>query len=321
MRSWWRASVFFAVLLAATGLGIYWHLNAGGHDIDLARRTVPLKINVYAADRGATVSLYVTLQPVHGDAYQVRLYGTSTTHSGLLVTATRPGKTPDGQVFGRLSPDRGGDLERGHFVATFLEAQQVKTLNTDWLELASFDIPARDIVTMKDGYAARFPALADVESGVSDAVYGSVDSGVSLSAGSLYLLPAAIDDPYPSAGDQAIRKPPAALRTHFYEPHELQTSEALLDARSLVTTGDVTINYPSNGTLESGAFVWRGEYALSPELAVVSRAAQDSRARYGFLSGIALATAVAALIALVQELPPRLTIRRWLRRRNDGGND
>jgi hypothetical protein len=32
------------------------------------------------------------------------------------------------------------------------------------------------------------------------------------------------------------------------------------------------------------------------------------------LSGIALASAVAVLIALVQELPPRFTIRRWFKR-------
>ena len=90
-------------------------------------------------------------------------------------------------------------------------------------------------------------------------------------------------------------------RTIFYEPSNLQTSERLSPIEEWLSRSDIQINQPQTGTLENGAFVWRGTNGLAPVLRLVDRSAAERRGQDEFFLGIALATAAAVLVALVQE--------------------
>lgn len=87
--------------------------------------------------------------------------------------------------------------------------------------------------------------------------------------------------------------------TRFYYPATIATEEQV-DA-SLVDY-EIGASYPAAATISPEALTWHGGAALGAVLTATASGAEDERARYSFLSGIALATAAAALIAFLQEL-------------------
>jgi hypothetical protein len=285
--------VLCVVLGAAAALGLYWHFAAQTDDPDLATRPVPLTVKVYSADPAAAVDLTLTVTPQKDRTSLAQLYVTASTKKDLLLTASLPDITTPRARFAPLSAGRTGGAS-GQYAAVISSPAELQRLNAAAELFATFRLPVGAITHHRGTYAARLPALGQGESdALAGVVYRSDAAPTQVDAGSISPGPALTGDA------------DGPGRTSFYVPDTLSTSESLLQARDVVANGDVEINYPGGGTLESDAFVWRGDYGVSPELTVVSRAARQRANRDAFLSGIALASAVAALIALVQELPDR----------------
>jgi hypothetical protein len=85
----------------------------------------------------------------------------------------------------------------------------------------------------------------------------------------------------------------------FYSPTTLRSLEQLdVDLSGYQILSDLPTG---GGTVVSRTAGWREEADLAPSLSAVRPSAQDIRSRNGFLAGIALAIAGAALIAALQE--------------------
>jgi hypothetical protein len=100
--------------------------------------------------------------------------------------------------------------------------------------------------------------------------------------------------------------------TNYYIPQTLITKDQL--NMSLIQYEPVT-DYPSNASFSSNNVAWQGVGELSPTLTAIEVGVPDTRAKYTFLAGVALAVATGALIALLQELNASR------RRREDQANE
>ncbi len=302
--------MLLVVLAAATAVGLYWHFSAQAPDAELASRPVPLSLKVYSEDQEASVDLTLTVSPDNGSGSEADLYLAASTTKDLLITASLPDDTASGRRFTELPRSRTDAAAGRKYVAVVSAPDELRELNRAGVLFASFRLPPGAITHQRGTYAARLLAVGQGESeAISGVAYRSTARADRVEATSLYLGPAVATE---ADLEAAEADPSAPVRTSFYVPGTLSTSEILLKARDVVAHGDVQLNYPSNGTLEADAFVWRGEFGVSPELTVISREATNRANRDSFLSGVALASAAAALIALVQELPDRW---RPLRRR------
>ena len=87
--------------------------------------------------------------------------------------------------------------------------------------------------------------------------------------------------------------------TNYYIPQTVITKDQL--NMSLIQYEPVT-DYPSNASFSSNNVAWQGVGELSPTLTAIEVGVPDTRAKYTFLAGVALAVATGALIALLQEL-------------------
>jgi hypothetical protein len=166
---------------------------------------------------------------------------------------------------------------------------------------------------------ARLPAIATDETGLG-AIYSAplvwADDG-------FHSYPDAV----PPRADEDVQDKPrqykvpsgAKVKTLYWEPKTLVTTEKLSDVGDFIPLDTIQLNTPSNGNVQGPYFVWNGSFGLSPALLATNRSLDRSfelrRARNDFLSGVLLATSAAALIALIQEAPDQWPWRWWRRRR------
>jgi hypothetical protein len=101
-------------------------------------------------------------------------------------------------------------------------------------------------------------------------------------------------------------KPMQAL---FYPPATLSASEILDNGADAVSDSDVLTDLPASSA-SNHALVWQGSFGLSPVLRAVPRSTEETEKSDDFLSGVALATGAAGLVAFVQEAPDQLQLRR-----------
>jgi hypothetical protein len=99
----------------------------------------------------------------------------------------------------------------------------------------------------------------------------------------------------------------------YWEPETLVTTEVLDDVADFIPLDTIQLNSPSTGNVQGQDFVWTGSFGLSAALLATNRGLEQRHLRNDFLSGVFLATSVAALIALIQETPDAWPWR-WRRR-------
>src|SRR5207247_2481884 len=93
----------------------------------------------------------------------------------------------------------------------------------------------------------------------------------------------------------------------FWQPEKLTTTETI-EGLGELPNARLDVVAPFNGAATSDRFSWTGSYGLSGVLVATDRGLQDKLANDEFLSGVALATSAAAVVALVQEGSDRI---RW----------
>ena len=107
------------------------------------------------------------------------------------------------------------------------------------------------------------------------------------------------------------------MRALFFPPATLSASEILDNGGDAVSDSDVLTDLPASN-VDDHALVWRGSFGLSPVLRAVPRSTEEAEKSDDFLSGVALATGAAGLVAFVQEAPDHLRLRQ---KRDAADND
>lgn len=105
---------------------------------------------------------------------------------------------------------------------------------------------------------------------------------------------------------------PALVKEPFYEPFyvpdTIYTNVIMNGLASTLQDGyRIDYTYPSNYRFSGSSVIWSGDLSLSPIILATNVDAEQTRANYDFLAGIALAVAAAAFIALIQEIKPQGT--------------
>ena len=99
--------------------------------------------------------------------------------------------------------------------------------------------------------------------------------------------------------------PSAGNPEAFFVPNALRTTERLDFVSRDLQDYRLESVQPSNGGLVGDDFVWQGGTVLEGTASESNLEAEQFRSNAAFISGIAFATAAAAFIAFVQELPRR----------------
>jgi hypothetical protein len=97
----------------------------------------------------------------------------------------------------------------------------------------------------------------------------------------------------------------------LYWPTKLLATEVLAGAQSSLAHARIDSILPVNGSLQGDSYVWQGTGSLEPTISATKINAAESQSTYAFASGIAFATAAAAFIALMQEVPNDIPFPRW----------
>jgi hypothetical protein len=100
-------------------------------------------------------------------------------------------------------------------------------------------------------------------------------------------------------------------RDDLYWQAAIQATEVLTGAKSILAGSSIDSVLPPDGNLEGDSYVWEGAGLLEPTLTATNMNATESQGNYDFLSGIFFATAAAAAIAFIQELPEAIPLPNW----------
>ena len=318
MRSRWRALFFLIVLIGSAALGLHWHA-AANRQVAAIPSDAPLKLNVFVTDRSARVTLSTDLEQDDSCTMsencvsfeRVVLLGQVSGKATVLITSNRPA---DGGFLANFKPSHLKDAGPNFAYTLIAPAAEVQRGNFFLI----FDLPRKYIIDTSSGaISARLPEIGGLEDTTDGRPVGLDDlseADPSFGFGSRHQLVYApvppmtattpVSDPKTWVDDTG--KPMQEL---FYPPATLSASETLDNGGDAVSDSDVLTDLPASN-VNNHALVWRGSFGLSPVLRAVPRSTEETEKSDDFLSGIALATGAAGLVAFVQEAPDQLRLRR-----------
>jgi hypothetical protein len=235
----------------------------------------------------------------------------------ILISANRPEE--DGR-FATITQDK-LDSEDDPWIP--LDDIYFDVLDTAWPSefdpgrgdfVGSFALPESTIVEDHGNLQAKLPSIGSGEYAGFGVMYGLVGDGKTLTPNTFSAKVTQKDnvkvfDEY-DPRDYTLGDSTKEVSSLFWAPKTLQTTERVTAVGNYLYDSDILVNQPSSGTVVNGDFVWSGSYGVDPVLSAVNRDAEEHRARDEFLSGVALATAAAAFVALVQEAPDRMIVGR-----------
>ncbi len=184
--------------------------------------------------------------------------------------------------------------------------------------VGTFDLDPRYFASTGDSVRAQLPIVADGEFGSPIASLGTVrDPDENGSTQALVEVEPKRDADLMNPDPAAWQSGKQAVKHLFFEPLDLTTSARLVLDPDAIADSELRINSPSDGVQAGNTFEWKGSNGLHPRLVAVKRSIAQSDASEEFLAGIFFASAAAALVALLQELPEefRLSAFRPRRRR------
>ena len=289
MVSRWKIAVFSILCLASCGAFAYLQVDSTSHQTDVATLARPgLEVHLWVSSPKAEVSLNVSVTAQSGRK-EAAVYVQTNPVTDVLVAVPKPVPHFDSS-FKKLDtfvplPDDNDPIPPPpqHYYELTKAAQIPDNKDALGYLLGEFPLSSGSLSWSSEVLTAQLPPIAEGEMGDQRYPEFGIDTNTVYSY---------FDLRYPDT-----------YRTLFYEPSNLQTSERLSPIEEWLSHSDIQINQPETGTLENGAFVWRGTNGLAPVLRLVDRGAAEQRSRDEFLSGIALATAAATLVALIQEFP------------------
>jgi hypothetical protein len=323
MKSTWRAVALALVLGVCVVLGLSWHVSARSTDLSsqgLGMGRFDLDVAVFTENARITLSIdSKTFTHSNHSFTNVSLEPSEPTRL-LIVSSHAPS---------RILASRSNDTVRvGDQYLTVVPRNYspptVRGSSTD--VLLRFDSPERSVSERHGVVVINLPAFETAIGADSYPTYGFASRHAVPAVSEIYADPrprtgVATGETNPRAyvGSLPIRQDlrpstgshpstPRVMRALFWAPHSVKIADVATDAARTLSGVQIQTTNPFAPTTDAGDVVWRTTTSnLSPpRLVAVSRELQESKQRDEFLSGIALATGAAALIALLQEGPDEI---------------
>ena len=308
MKSRWRAGAFAAVAVISAVAGLLWHAGADRPTKLDASPQPPLRLGIYESDHKVPLDVHLDITS-QGPGWQVQVLLTfearRPTPVNLILTSNTP-PNPDARPI-QLPTGHGGTAADRYLVPVFDGDQDDDAAFVN-VPVATFTLSRDDVSRTSDVIKAQLPSIATGEdNSLSQPLFGLIGTagartepdGEHLFGRSQMQWDAASSFDGSDLDWDLTGGRPFAVR--YFQPQHLTTTETLAGLGDQLSDSDIRVDIPSNGLIDSAGFIWQGSYGLSPRLLAVSRSSEDRQDQEEFLSGIALATAAAATVALIQE--------------------
>lgn len=116
----------------------------------------------------------------------------------------------------------------------------------------------------------------------------------------------------PDASGEVTAPPPGPGKdvTGFGNPRSFSATESIWNGAAALIGSRIDTVLPPSVAVENNSLEWTTHNILAPEIDTSRKAVADSKGTYDFYAGLAFATAAAAAVAALQELPPGRAARR-----------
>jgi hypothetical protein len=302
---YWKVLFFMAATLTSTLAGAYLHHNASTGVDYKSLLADKLDIRVFSGTQNGRMAVTVNVTRSNGPGiWTADVYVTAPTGTPILVTSNSK-KIPYGGVPESTEPSYKGPAYKKPFDSdwhltsvfyTVFPTPDDAAVTPDGLLIGSFDISS-SVSNLEHGiFSAVLPSIAQDEKGSQNfpALASSRTSGLTKPSDEILGGTDAL-------GRQTFDGSPDVYQV-WWEPQTLESKVRLGNATATLRSADIQVNYPPFSGVIDQNLQWQGSYGLSPMLLTVDRTEQEGRSRNEFLAGIALATGISALFALVQEI-------------------
>jgi hypothetical protein len=298
MKSRWRAAAFLVVLCVSAGLGLFWHESASGFGpVNPAELHPDLRIGVYTQQPDVPIRIETELRASSGKNVLTVFVNAPKDAEVLLLSSRQDAAFPDQArtLFRPLSTATNDNADY-HFYLQAGSSLEPPIEDERGYAVASFQMPDDSFTSSDHRITARMPFVAEFQ----DATHYQPGAATT-NDGTIALDPTLTDPAKISSRSVDDYKVGASAVTSLYwNPQHLTTVQTLLGIGERLPGWDI-IDTPTTGVSESGDYVWTGSYGMSAVLSATDRGLEEQRSNYEFLSGIALASGFAALVALIQE--------------------
>jgi hypothetical protein len=304
----WKPLVFFGIAVTAAGLGFAWHAIADPN----RAQAVPTPMSFAVFETNSDVPLYVDGHLLPGSCCALGKFD-------KFTLTVRPGSVAPNSVVLisnqriQYSSSNGESILPGVKETTSGTASGIlyylvfhPTSSTNMLS-AQFRTPETVRIDGVHGNIAA--ALPRISGGEPSDTPSDRPSDLAVQTG-YRLVQGVVYEDFPHDGpDTSVetiyspKSPGELLRM----PKSLAITERLILGAEGLDRGDIKQDLPTTGGVEGSDFVWRSDTGISPTLIAVGRAAEQDYASDEFRSGVAFAISAAALIALLQEGPARIS--------------
>jgi hypothetical protein len=310
MKSRWRAYALVAILLISVAAGLAWHIQSKGlGEADTANNGPPFLLGVYTQSPSEQIKLEVDLYYNDSGTF-VDVLLNAPPHDQIVLLSTQQDtiqSSGEQHAFKAIPSPSGQDDYYRYY--ELVQGETAFTGDPNGYDVATFRVPNSTISVGSDEVTARLPLIGQNE---DDADY-SPEAASPFDGSPVYLNPTLkpkyqIPDQTPSHYEipELSSYPVTNL---YWNPAHLTTTEKALGVGEAISGWNIS-STPSNGTSDAGDYMWQGDYGLAGVLKAINPAAAESRDSDEFFSGIALATAAAALIALLQECKDEFSFRK-----------
>jgi hypothetical protein len=309
MKSKWRAYALVAIFLISVAAGLIWHFASRGlGESTSADSGPPFLLGVYTQSPRQPIKIELDLYYNSSGTF-VDVFLNAPPNDNILVLGTQQDVS-----LGKDKPSSFKRLYHSNGSANYdyySQATGGSPLPQDQrgYVIASFKVPDSTLTNKPEEVIAHLPLVGQDEDSTQ---YMPAAATINTDAG-IYLNPTLragrkISDRTPAhyfIPDQ----PGSTVRNLYWNPEKLITEERVVGIGEKISGWNIS-DTPANGISGGGDYIWQGDYGLAGTLTAINPSAAESRASDEFYSGIALATAAAALIALLQEFKDTLPFRK-----------
>ena len=309
MKSKWRGYALVAIFLISVGAGLIWHFASSGLEAgNSADSGPPFLLGVYTQSPKQPIKIELDLY-YNARGTFVDVFLNAPPNDNILVLSTQ-----QDVALGKDKPPSFKKLHHSDGPVNYFYYSQATggpPLPQDQrgYVIASFKVPNSTLISKPDEVMARLPLVGPYE----DATQYQPEAAIINTDAGVYLNPTLnarhkISDRTP-AHYTILDQPGSTVRNLYWNPEKLITEERVVGIGEKISGWNIS-DTPANGISGAGDYIWQGDYGLAGTLTAINPSAEESRASDEFYSGIALATAAAALIALLQEFKDVLPFRK-----------
>ncbi|MGH3162187.1 MAG: hypothetical protein ACRDOC_09915 [Streptosporangiaceae bacterium] len=309
MKSKWRAYALAGIFLFFAIAGLILHLASRGFGEDASAGSgPPFLLGIYTQSPSQPIRIGVELYYNHDGTF-VDVFLNALPRDNVIMLSTQQdiGQGKEKSRFKKLNHPSGPESYYRYYAKA--TGEPVLSGDQRGYVVATFKVPASTLTIKPHEIFARLPLVGQDE----DATQYVPTVAAADTEQEMYLNPTLrpgynISDRTPSHY-RISNQIGTAVQNLYWNPENLITEERILGVGERISGWNIS-DSPSGGLVDAGNFIWRGDYGLAGLLTAIDPSAAGSRDADEFFSGIALATAAAALIALLQECKDQYPFRK-----------